>query len=444
VPLRKEDVGMDRFALVNCNLIDCVKPGAASGMTVLIRDGKITKIGTSSRTEIPPGHRVIDIGGRYLLPGLINAHTHLLMGGKPSKELTAGKKQDRAVGLTKTWLGRKVVDALVKRHAVAALNSGVTTLRAVGDLNFSDVKLRDSIAAGKVAGPRILAAGSIITPTGGHGRALGTICDSPWEVRKAARRNILEQVDLIKICSTGGVMDARRLGEAGRPEMTLEEISAACEEAHKAGLMVASHTQSAEGIRLALLGGVDSIEHGAALDDSLVELFLHNPRALRGWSSMVPTLYPALAIARLDPSLTHLKPVNIANSRLVYEGMVAGVKKAMEAGVKVGVGTDASCPFVTHYGTWRELDYLVRFAGLSPETALRNATRVNAEILGIEDVTGSIEEGKSADLIVVERNPLEDVTALSKVTLVMAGDILLEHPEFKPYPEVEKALDSIV
>jgi imidazolonepropionase-like amidohydrolase len=434
---------MANYALVNCNLIDCVNPGFAPGRTILIRDGRIAKIGKIGGLEVPPDCKVLDLGGDYVLPGLINAHVHLSMGGRPSKGLVAGKRQDRMVAATRSWLGRKVVDAMVKSHAQAALNSGVTTLRAVGDLNFSDVKLRDLVAAGKVEGPRILAAGSIITPTGGHGRALGTICDSPWEVRKAARRNILEQVDLVKICSTGGVMDARKLGEAGRPEMTLEEIAAACEEAHKAGLMVASHAQSTEGIRLALLGGVDSIEHGAALDDELIELFLRNPRSLRGYSCMVPTLYPALAIAKLDCSVTHLKPVNIANSRMVYEGMVAGARRAMEAGIKVGVGTDASCPFVTHYGTWRELDYLVRYAGFSPETVLWNATRVNAEILGIDEITGTLEEGKSADLIAVEKNPLEDIRALSKVVMVMAGRTLLEKPEFKPYPEVEAALDSM-
>ena len=434
---------MENYALVNCNLIDCVNPGAVPGRTILVRDGMIARIEKTGQLEVPSDCRVLDLEGKYVMPGLINAHVHLSMGGKPSKGLVAGKRQDRMVAVARTWLGRKVVDAMVKHHAQAALNSGVTTLRAVGDLNFSDVRLRDLIAAGKTIGPRILAAGSVITPTGGHGRALGTICDSPWEVRKAARRNILEQVDLVKICSTGGVMDARRLGEAGRPEMTLEEIAAACEEAHKAGLMVASHTQSTEGIRLALQGGVDTIEHGAALNDELIELFLHNPRSLRGYSCIVPTLYPALAIARLDCSVTHLKPVNIANSRMVYEGMVAGAMRAMEAGIKVGVGTDASCPFVTHYGTWRELDYLVRYAGFSPETVLRNATRVNAEILGISDVAGTLEKGKSADLIVVEKNPLEDVRALSKVVMVMAGRTLLEKPEVRPYPEVEAALDAM-
>lgn len=434
---------MSNYALLHCSLIDGVTPGVQLDRTILVKDGIITEIGPSGTLKAPTGYIAVDIGGKYVMPGLINAHVHLLASGKPMKAIAAGKSQDRVIRFTKTKLGHKVVDSMVKNHAATALNSGVTTLRCVGDMLYSDVKIRDRIAAGKSQGPRLLVSGPVITPTGGHGQAFSIICDSPWEVRKAVRKNIHEQVDLIKICSTGGVTDARKLGEAGRPEMTVEEITAACEEAHKAGLIVASHTQSTEGIRMALQGGVDTIEHGAPLDDELVKLFLHNPKTLRGYSCLVPTLLPAVAIGRLDSALTHMKPVNIQNSEIIYKGMVEGLKRAMNAGIKVGLGTDASCPLVTHYATWRELDYLVKYAGLSPEQAIQNATRVNAEILGLDKLTGTLEKGKASDLIVLEKNPLEDVKTLAKVSMVMAGKTLLEKPSYKTYPEVDAALDSM-
>lgn len=435
---------MSNYALINCNVIDGVSTGIKNGMTILVRDGIIEDIGKTSDIKPAPDYKTVDVGGKYVMSGLINAHVHLLASGKPMKALAAGKTQDRVLKFTKTKLGDALVNSMVKQHALSALNSGVTTMRCVGDISYSDVKLRDSIESGKTAGPRLIVSGPLICPTGGHGQAMGSIADSPWEVRKKARKNIFEQVDLIKICSTGGVLDAKKLGDAGRLEMTLEEITAACEEAHKAGMMVASHTQSKEGVRLALKGGVDTIEHGAPFDDEIIDLFLNNPKSLRGYSCLVPTLIPAIAIGKLDGSLTNMKQVNIDNSEIIYKGMVEGMKLALAYGVKVGLGTDASCPYATHYNTWRELDCVVKFAGLTPEQAIHNATLANAEILGIDSVTGTLEKGKCSDIIVIEKNPLEDISALSKVTMVMAGKTFLEKPYFKPFPEVDAALETIM
>ena len=435
---------MSNYALINCSMIDGVKAGVSKDMTILVQDGIISDIGKTKDIKLGSEYKTINLGGKYVMPGLINAHVHLMVSGKPMKASSGGKAQDRAVKLAKTWLGMKLVDGMVTKHALNALNSGVTTMRCVGDISYSDVRLRDKIESGKVLGPRLLVSGPLICPTGGHGQALGVIADSPWEVRKCARKNIFEQVDLIKICTTGGVLDAKKLGDAGRLEMTLKEITAACEEAHKAGMMVASHTQSKEGVRLALLGGVDTIEHGSPFDDEIIELFLHNPKSLRGYSSLVPTLIPAIAIAKLDGSLTNMKKVHIENSQIIYKGMVEGMKRAREAGVKVGLGTDASCPFVTHYNTWRELDCVVKFAGLTPEQAIHNATRINAAILGIDDITGTLEKGKCSDIIVLEKNPLEDLSALSKVSMVMAGKTFLQNPKIQAFSEVDKALDTIL
>ena len=435
---------MSNFAFLNCNVLDGVNASVLPDMTILVGGGRIAGIGKSGTIKVPTDFRSIDLGGKYVMPGLINAHVHLALSGKPMKLSAAGKLQDRALKFMHTGLGRRILEGMMKKNVAAEINSGVTTSRCVGDLLYLDIKLRDMIASGKLTGPRLLVSGPVITPTGGHGQAFGLISDSPWEVRKNVRKIIHHQPDLIKICSTGGVTDARKLGEAGRLEMTPEEISAACEEAHKAGLQVASHAQSTEGIRLALSAGVDTIEHGAPLDDELVELFLHNPKALNGYSCLIPTLSPAFSIGNLDSLLTYMKQVNIKNSEVVYKGMIEGIQRATAAGIKVGVGTDASTPFTTHYGTWRELVLLVKYAGLSPMQAIINATRVNAEILGIDTIAGTLEKGKSADLIVVEKNPLEDLTALSKVHMVMAGDTFIEKPEVKTFPKVEAALDSIL
>lgn len=434
---------MSNYAFVNCNMIDCVNPGFSSEITILVKDGKIEAIEKAMEIKASSDYRIIDVSGKYVMPGIINAHVHLLGSGKPMKASGGGTAQNKLVKITKTKLGRKLVDSMVKKHAETALNSGVTTMRCVGDILYSDVWLRNLINSGKAIGPRLFVSGPFICPTGGHAQTFSMIADSPWEVRKQVRKNIFEQVDLVKICVTGGVSDAKKLGDAGRPEMTLEEISAACEEAHKAGLMVASHTQSTEGVKLALLGGVDTIEHGSLMDDEMIELFLHNPNSLRGYSCLIPTLFPLITIGELDPLVTKMKQVSSENSRLVYQGMVKGIDQASKAGIKVGFGTDASCPFVTHYNAWRELEYLVRYAGLTPEQAIRNATRGNAEILGISDITGTLEKGKSSDIIVLEKNPFEDLSTLSKVSMVMAGDIFIENPKIEALTEVDRILDSI-
>lgn len=417
---------MSNYALTNCRIIDGINPGFQENMTILVSNGKINQIGRSSEVKAPAGYTILNIGDQYVMPGLINAHMHLFGSGKPMKAMSGGKAQKKLVSMLNTKVGRKILDRMVKDHALSALNSGVTTIRAVGDLLYSDVKLRDLIESGKVQGPRLLVSGPAISVTGGHGAgSFANISDSPWEARKLVRQNVREQVDFIKICVTGGVIDSRKVGEAGRLEMTLEEVSAVCEEAHKIGFMVAAHAESTEGVRIALLGGADTIEHGSLLDQEIIKLFLDNPKSLRGYSCLIPTLYPAITIFKLHSEDTLMNPVSIENARIVLEGMAQGFVQAIEAGILTGFGTDSSCPFVTQYNTWRELDYTVNYAGLSPEAAIHNATQVNAQILGIDHLTGTLKPGKASDLIVLKQNPLKDLKALSDVAMVMRGEIFI-------------------
>lgn len=414
-------------------------------MGIYIEDGIIKKIQPTSELETLPVDQRFDMKHSYILPGLINAHTHLFGSGKPMKAISSAKEQERLFAMLKTKIGYNVLKHMVLSHAQEALNSGVTSIRAVGDFFYTDIAIRDSIIKKKSIGPRILASGPAITVTGGHGAgSFAYVEDSPWEARKHVRTNVHHQVDLIKICVTGGVTDAKEIGHAGQLKMTREEISAICDEAHKLGCLVAAHAESKEGVKEALLGGVDTIEHGSDLDDEMISLFLHNPNSLRGYTALVPTLYPAIPISYFDSKITLMNPTNIANGKLVLDGMILGLKKAKEAGIITGLGTDASLSFVTHYNTWRELEFEMKLAGLTSFEVLKNATLQNAKILGIEDVTGSIEIGKSADIIAVEKNPLKNIRALKNVSFVMQGETVLTHPTVKKQPSLDTYLDQVI
>lgn len=212
----------------------------------------------------------------------------------------------------------------MKRNALNALHSGVTTMRSVGEFFYTDVQLRDEIKANQFVGPNLLVSGYFLSVTGGHGAPyLALVGDSPRS-EKECKNQRKNGVDLIKICVTGGVTDAKVVGEAGRLQMTEEEVAAICEEAHKIGIRVAAHVESTEGVRIALKGGVDTIEHGAEMDEEIISLYQNNPRALKGYTALIPTLQAAYPSAKLDLSLTKVNETVKENSRLVYDSMLKG------------------------------------------------------------------------------------------------------------------------
>lgn len=434
-----------RYGFKNCNIIDGNQgTGVRQNMTMLIDGEKIQKIGASGEMKIPDGYEITDGQGKYMMPGLINAHVHLFGSGKPMKAIGGGSAQKRLIKLLGSKLGLKVLDSMVQQHVMEELYSGVTTVRAVGDLFYSDVKLRDKINSGKLSGPRLLVSGPAITVTGGHGYgSFAEVCDSPWEGRKCVRKNVYEQVDLIKICVTGGVSDARKVGDAGKLKMTQEEVTAICEEAHKLGCLVAAHAESQEGVRTALRGGVDTIEHGSAFDDEIISLFRDNPKSLRGWSALITTISPAVPLYALPPSITKLSEVARQNAQIILEGIITAAKQASANGIRFGFGNDASCPFVSQYDTWRELDYAVQYAGLTPEQAIYGATMGNAEILGIDRETGSVEEGKSADLLMLDGNPLEGIRVLSHPDMVISKGHIIDRSGLKKIQAIDDAVEKI-
>ena len=428
-----------KYALTHANVwVGYDSDEILKDQTVLIDNETIEKM-MSNHEEIASDYQIIDLQGQYLLPGLINLHAHLFGTGKPSKALGGGGSQKALMKFVHSPLGKPVIDKMVKDHALTALHSGVTTIRSSGDFVYSDVRIRDKINRGEILGPRLLVPGPAITCIGGHGDGTFAITNNdPQVLASYVDQNDQHHVDCIKICVTGGVMDAKVKGEPGVVKMTLEQVQAVCQRAHEYGYQVASHTESSQGIRIALEGGVDTIEHGSFLDDELIALFKARQ------SAFIVTTSPALPLARLSPEITKLNDLCVYNSEVVLKGMIDGAKKAMANHIPVGLGTDESCPLVTAYNMWREIYYFHKFYDVSNAFALHTATLGNAKIIGLSEVTGSIEVGKCADLIVVKENPLEDLKRLKDIQMVMAKGHLIEHPRYKTLPQVDEWLDSLL
>lgn len=425
-----------KYAFTNMHLLsgrEDMKP--QDGLAVLVDGEKIVDIVTES--AVPAEYEKKDLGGRYLMPGLINLHVHIPGGGKPQKKPMDVKKTIKL--MTSCGLARKLVEIMYQKYANTALLSGVTTIRTVGGLENYDSKLRDKIKQGKVQGPRILASNMAVSVPGGH--MAGSLAYEATTAEEAAAfvRQIAEdKPDLIKLMITGGVLDAEQKGEPGVLRMQPELVKAACDEAHRLGLQVAAHVESPEGVRVALENGVDTIEHGAKPDAEILRLFKERGAAL------VATLSPALPFALFDREVSNCTEIAQFNGKIVFDGIIDCARACVEQGIPVGLGTDTGCPYVTHYGMWRELNYFSKFCGVSNAFALYTATCRNAEIAGVGDQLGTVEPGKLADLIVTEGNPLEDLQALRNVSMVVTGGKIIDHPKVKKMPQVEQELDKFL
>ena len=434
----------DAFVFRNATVLDGTENMEPRiGQTVLVEDGRIAAVGPAAEVDAPIGARELDLGGAYLLPGLINMHVHLCGSGRPTSAGDAGalmKRLDNPVG-------RAIVRGLLRKRAQQQLASGVTTVRGAGDPLYGDIAVRDEFNAGKHVGPRLIAPGTGVTVPGGHGAGLfAQIAESPEDAAELVREIAAHGADVIKLFVTGGVFDAEKVGEPGVLRMSEEVARAACEAAHRLGLSVMAHVESTEGVRVALRAGVDTIEHGAPMTPEIVDLYRGGAgtQLERRTPSVTCTISPALPFVKLPPEKTHSTEVQKANGDIVCEGIVQSARDALAAGIPVGLGTDSSCPFVTQYDMWREVAYFAKYVGVSNAFALHTATAVNARLLGLGDETGTVEVGKSADLIVVGANPLDDLSALRDVRHVMCRGAFVEHPRVKHIAELDEELDWIM
>ena len=338
-----------------------------------------------------------------------------------------------------TGLTRAVAYKMVCGFAEQELLSGVTTIRTVGGLGSFDTRLRDEIAAGRRIGPRILAANQGISVPGGHmAGSVAVAAHTAGEALQYLDEIEKQNVDLIKLMITGGVMDAKEKGVPGELKMPPEMVKAVCDRAHAAGYTVAAHVESTQGVRVALENGVDSIEHGARLDDELIALFRQ-----RG-AFLCTTLSPALPYALFDRALTNATEVEQYNGNVVFEGIIACAKAALENGIPVVLGNDVGCPWITQYDFWRELCYFHKYVGVSNAFALYTATARSAEMAGIGDRTGTIAPGKAADMIVTKGNPLENLSALRSIEMVIANGRRIAHPQVKHRKQVDAELDKFL
>ena len=436
--LRRNVKGRIRMkrAYFNCILLDGTEQMEPVAHKMVLVDGeKITAI--VEDTAPYEGYEKVDLKGGYLMPGLINLHVHLAGNGKPS-----AKPRDNAAlvrRILSNGLTRAVAYRLVCSYAKLELLGGVTTIRTVGGLADFDTRCRDDAAKGKILAPRILAANEGISVPGGHmAGSVAVAAHNNAEALAQLRRAGEQGVDLVKLMITGGVLDATKKGTPGELKMKPEMVRAVCDEAHRLGYPVAAHTESPEGVKIALENGVNSIEHGAKPDDEIIRLFKETGAYL------CTTISPALPYALFDRSVSGITEVEQFNGNVVFEGVIDCAKAAVKNGIPVVLGNDVGCPWITQYDFWRELCYFRKYVGVSNAFAIYTATKRSAELAGVGEETGSIEKGKCADMIVVSGNPLEDLRVLRKPDTVIARGEIYKNPKLKRNKKVDYELDKFL
>jgi len=382
---------------------------------VIVSDGKIVAAGTSA--QVPAGARVVDLGDATLLPGLMDAHTHL------SFESSLDWKQDQLDSLKKPIPEQAII---ATEYARRTLLAGFTTVRDVGSSDLIDVGLRNAINAGKVPGPRMLVAAYAIGSRGGHCDPTGGfrpellkepgteqgVANGPDEIRAAVRFDAKHGADVIKTCATGGVLS--EADKVDSPQLTQAELDALVDEAHALGRKTAAHAHGAEGAKRAIRAGIDSIEHGSFLDDEAFDLMR------KKGTYFVPTPLPCI-MQRLRDARA---PANIIEKAAAADAKaVETLKRAIAKNARIAFGSDAAvCPHGTQVN---QFGIFVK-AGMKPLAAIRTATSVDAALLGVPD-RGTLEAGKLADLVAVPGDPSRDVAVMEKVFFVMKGGAVVRN-----------------
>lgn len=423
-----------KYAFINGIILDGTKDmEPLKNHIILVEDKKISDI-VDKNYQID-GYEIIDLKGQYIMPGLINMHVHLPATGKPKKKASDPKKLVKLITMNK--LTNKLGIKLCMSYAKTELLSGVTTIRTVGGIENYDTTIRNMINSGKVIGPRILASNKAISVPGGHmAGSLAYEAKSEDEAREYVDIISQDKPDIIKLMITGGVMDAEVVGEPGVLRMPGEYVKVACTRAHELGFQVAAHVESSEGVLVALQNGVDSIEHGAKPNDEIIKLMKERN------AFQISTISPALPYALFDRNISHATYEQKENGKVVFHGIIDLAKECLKNDIPVGLGTDTGCPYITHYDMWRELVYFVKYCHVTPKFALYSATLLNAQLAGIDKITGSLEKGKMADMIVCKHNPLNDLQSLRNLSMVVKEGYVINNPKIKKMENVEKELDK--
>jgi imidazolonepropionase-like amidohydrolase len=387
-------------------LVDVANGRVLTDQVILVRGELIEAVGAPAAVTIPAGTKVIDLSSYTVLPGLIDAHTHIT--SDPTLPPFFG-------------YGMSVPRIALKGAAYAqrTLLAGVTTIRDVGAVGFSDIAVRDAINDGELPGPRILASGPALGITGGHcddnmlapefEHSAEGVADGVAGVRRAVRRNIKYGADVIKFCGTGGVFS--KGDTPGAQQYTFQEMQALIEEAHMASRKVAVHAHGASGIKTAIRAGVDTVEHASLIDDEGLQL------AKKAGVYLTMDIYNTDYTQSEGPKRGELEEF-LRKDREVAEVQRENFRKAVKAGIKLTFGTDSGV--YPHGDNAKQFAIMVRY-GMTPMQAIQAATVNGADALGLKDKTGAIATGLAADIIAVKRDPLEDIRALEQVDFVMKG-----------------------
>lgn len=355
-----------------------------------IEGDRIAAVRAGTRDTATSSDRVIDAGGRSLAPGFIDCHVHLRNDGVADPRAQSARDSD-GVALLRS-----------ARNARRTLQCGVTTVRDCGSRNGIDFELRAAAEQGVCVTPRLFLSGMMICMTGGHGWQLGLEADGPDAVRRAARSQIKAGADNVKLIASGGILT--RGTEIGSSQFTVEELRAGVEEALAAGKTCCAHAHGAQAVKNATRAGISSVEHGYFIDDEGIALMLEHGTYLVGTSAAVRNVVKYGLDAGIPPDA-------VRKAESAINKHIEGFRKAHKAGVKLAMGTDSGVPFTDHGNNLDELVYLVEM-GLDPAEAIRVATLDSARLLGRDDEIGSLEPGKLADFVLIDGDPIEDISIL--------------------------------
>jgi imidazolonepropionase-like amidohydrolase len=411
--------GTGTVVLRAARLIDGTGAAVVQNGVVVVTDDRIVAAGREGSVQVPAGARIIDLGDATLLPGFIDTHTHIV-----GRALADPGSDEAAV---RDFQGFGAI--LATANARATLMAGFTTIRVLGSSDFDDIALRQAIDQGYVPGPHIQAAGNSIGITGGHcdengfrpglfdGDYRNGIADGPDQIRAAVRYQAKYGADVIKTCATGGVLSE---GDAvGVLQYSLEELTALVEEAHVLERRVAAHAHGAEGIKVAVRAGVNSIEHGSFLDDEGARMM-----AERG-TYLVPTMMAGAAVERAAES-GRLTGLRAEKARQAGAAMRNATRIARRAGVPIALGTDAGVG--AHGANGQEFGLMVEWGGMTPMEAIVAGTSNAAKLLGWENRIGTLRAGLLADIVAVPGDPTRDVHVLERPLFVMKNGVVYTQP----------------